>query len=137
LILFMPGMTGPDWLADSGLPLSDGGMIRADVGCKVSGVERVYVAGDSGSFPGPDWMPKQAHMADLQAVAAADNLAAELSGWPATALFKTELVCIVDSLDKGILVFRNARRSLVFSCRLLHRVKRLFEWLYLRRYRNA
>jgi len=25
------------------------------------------VAGDSGSFPGPDWMPKQAHMADLQA----------------------------------------------------------------------
>ena len=44
---------------------------------------------------------------------------------------------IVDSLDKGILVYRNERRSLVFPCRLLHRVKRLFEWLYLRRYRRA
>ena len=137
LILFMPGMTGPDWLADSALPLSEGGMIRADAGCKVPGLDKVYVAGDSGSYPGPDWMPKQAHMADLQAVAAADNLTAELSGQPVTATFKTELVCIVDSLDKGILVFRNERRSLVFPCRLLHRVKRLFEWLYLRRYRSG
>ena len=137
LILFMPGMTGPDWLADSVLPLSEGGMISADAGCKVPGMDKVYVAGDSGSYPGPDWMPKQAHMADLQAVAAADNLTAELSGRPATARFKTELVCIVDSLDKGILVFRNERRSLVFPGRLLHRIKRLFEWLYLRRYRKA
>ena len=137
LILFMPGMTGPDWLADAGLPQSEGGLVQADARCKVPGTERVYVAGDSGSYPGPDWMPKQAHMADLQAVAAADNLLAELAGQPAMARFKTELVCIVDSLDKGILVFRNEQRSLVFGCRLLHRVKRLFEWLYLRRYRNA
>jgi sulfide:quinone oxidoreductase len=137
LILFMPGMTGPAWLANSTLPQSEGGLIQADGHCKVPGTERVYVAGDSGSYPGPDWMPKQAHMADLQAVAAADNLVAELSGQPATAVFKTELICIVDSLDKGILVFRNEQRSLVFGCRWLHRIKRLFEWLYLRRYRNA
>ena len=39
-----------------------------------------YVAGDASSYPGPDWMQKQAHMLDLQAETATANLAAELSG---------------------------------------------------------
>ena len=136
LIIFMPGLTGPAFAADSGLPLSDGGFFRADPHCKVPDSERVYVAGDSGSFSGPEWMPKQAHMADLQAEAAADNLLADLQGRPATATFKTELVCIIDSLDKGILVYRNPQRSLVIPGGVfLHWAKRFFEWWYLRRYR--
>jgi sulfide:quinone oxidoreductase len=48
------------------------------------GAERTYVVGDSGSFPGPDWMPKQAHMADLQAAAAAENLLATCRAAPPT-----------------------------------------------------
>ena len=135
LILFMPGMTGPAWLDDTDLPRSEGGLIRADRHCRVEGMERVYVAGDSGSFPGPDWMPKQAHMADLQAETAAANLVEELAGRSPDHGFRAELVCIVDTLDKGILVFRNERRALVFPCRLLHWAKRLFEWWYLRPYR--
>jgi sulfide:quinone oxidoreductase len=71
LILFMPGMTGPAWMQGTPLPVSAGGMIQSNAMCQVTGMERVYVAGDAGSFPGPEWMPKQAHMADLQAVAAA------------------------------------------------------------------
>ncbi|WP_366931086.1 FAD-dependent oxidoreductase [Thiofilum sp.] len=71
LILFMPGMTGNSWFDNSELPRSAGGLVQADKHCKVAGLDKVYVAGDSGSFPGPDWMPKQAHMADLQAEAAA------------------------------------------------------------------
>jgi len=135
LILFMPGMTGPKWLGNSPLPLSDGGMVQANEYCQVEGLDKVYVAGDSGSFPGPEWMPKQAHMADLQATAAVDNLVSELKGRETDARFKVELVCIVDTLDKGILVFRDQKRALVFPCRLLHRVKRFFEWWYLRPYR--
>lgn len=136
LILFMPGMTGPAWLEGTGLPVSPGGMIQADGHCRVAGFDKVYVAGDAGSFPGPDWSPKQAHMADLQAVAAADNLLAELGGSPERQTFRWELLCIMDTLDKGILVFRNEKRSLVLPpCRLLHWGKRLFERLYLRRYR--
>jgi len=73
LILFMPGLTGPAWAPDSGLPLSPGGFIQGDEFCRVPGADRVFVAGDAGSFPGPDWMPKQAHMADLQAKAAAEK----------------------------------------------------------------
>lgn len=136
LILFMPGMTGNEWFDDTDLPRSEGGLIQADAHCRVAGFERVYVAGDSGSFPGPDWAPKQAHMADLQAEAAAKNLAAELAGRPADHTFKTELVCIIDSLDKGALVARNPRHNLVLPpMRLGHWSKRFFEWWYLHEYR--
>lgn len=134
LILFMPGLTGPAWLADSGdFPQSPGGMIEADAHCRVKGLARTYVAGDSGSYPGPEWAPKQAHMADLQAEAAATNLADELNGRPVAATFRWELICIMDMLDRGVLVFRNEKRQFVLPpCRLMHWAKRLFEWWYLR-----
>nr|WP_321360857.1 FAD-dependent oxidoreductase [uncultured Hyphomonas sp.] len=137
LILFMPGLTGPDWASTSGLPLSPGGFFQADGGGKVADSERVYVAGDAGSYPGPDWLPKQAHIADLQAEAAANNLLAELAGRPASEQFRPELVCIIDSLDKGMLVFRNERRSFTLpSTRLFHWAKRFFEGRYVRPYRS-
>ena len=75
-------------------------------------------------------------MADLQAGAAAKNLVAEFSGQPADATFKLELVCIVDSNDRGMLVSRTEKRSLVLpSLRDFHWLKRGFEWWYLRQYR--
>ncbi|MCK5359137.1 MAG: FAD-dependent oxidoreductase [Gammaproteobacteria bacterium] len=133
LILFMPGMTGPAWIQDSPMILSDGGFVKADGMAQAENMERVYVAGDAGSYPGPDWMPKQAHMADLQAKAAAENIALNLAGKSATEKFKVELVCIVDTLDKGILVYRSESRSLVLpSMRIMHWAKSLFEKIYLR-----
>ena len=136
LILFMPGMTGNQWFDNTELPRSAGGLIKADAQCRVEGFERVYVAGDSGSFPGPEWMPKQAHMADLQAAAAAKNLLADFAGRPANETYKVELVCIVDSQTSGMLVARTQNRNLVLpNSRVFHWLKRLFEWWYLRQYR--
>ncbi|MBF6057931.1 NAD(P)/FAD-dependent oxidoreductase [Thiomicrorhabdus heinhorstiae] len=136
LILFMPGMTGPAWLADSELPKSEGGMIRADQFAKVEGYEKVYVAGDAGSFPGPDWQAKQAHAADLQAAAAAENLVKELQGRSDFVAFKHELICIVDTLTHGIFIKRTEKgATLLPPCRLFHFAKRIFEKLYLRQYR--
>jgi sulfide:quinone oxidoreductase len=136
LTLFMPGMTGNQWFDNTELPRSEGGLIRADKQCRVEGLERVYVAGDSGSFPGPEWMPKQAHMADLQAKAAAANLLAELRGETPEKTFKIELVCIVDSQTSGMLVARTMKHNLVLpEMRLFHWMKRIFEWWYLRQYR--
>ena len=136
LILFMPGMTGNQWFDATSLPRSDGGFIRADRRARVEGPERVYVAGDAGSYPGPDWMPKQAHMADLQAEAAARNLVAELRGEVPTATFRVELICIVDSLDTGMLVARTERLNLMLPASpVFHWAKRAFERVYLRRYR--
>ena len=137
LILFMPGLTGPAWAADSGLTLSPGGFFKADEYCRVEGAERIFVAGDSGSFPGPDWMPKQAHMADLQAKAVAENLLLALAGKDPVAKPKTELICIVDTMDSGILVYRDIKRSWVLpSSRLFHWAKRYFEGHYLRVFRR-
>jgi len=136
LILFMPGLTGPAWLDNSELPRSAGGFVQADEYSCVPGFERVFVAGDAGSFPGPDWMPKQAHMADLQAKAAAENLLLALNAKPPVAKAKPELVCIVDTMDSGMLVFRNLKRSFLLPrTRLFHWSKRFFEGLYLRHYR--
>lgn len=133
LILFMPGMTGPAWLEQAPFPKSPGGMIQAEATTRVVGFEKVYVVGDSGSYPAPDWAPKQAHMADLMAAAAAHNLLAELAGKPANQTFKWELICVMDMLDRAVLVFRNEKRQFITPpCRLLHYAKRLFEWWYLR-----
>lgn len=135
LTLFMPGMTGNAWFDNTELPRSPGGLLKADQYCRVDGCDRVYVAGDSGSFPGPDWMPKQAHMADLQAAAAAANLLAELKGHVPAETFKVELMCIVDSLDAGMFIWRTPRMSVMLPpLSWMHGLKRLFEWWFLRRF---
>ncbi len=136
LILFMPGMTGNAWFDETDLPRSAGGLLQSDAHCRIPGFTRLYVVGDSGSFPGPDWMPKQAHMADLQAAAAAENLLGDLYGLAANAGFKVELICIVDAIDHGTLIWRTTERNwLLPSSRLFHWIKRAFEWRYLRQYR--
>jgi sulfide:quinone oxidoreductase len=136
LILFMPGMTGNLWFDQTDLARSPGGLLKADAQCRVEGSKLTYVVGDSGSFPGPDWMPKQAHMADLQAAAAAVNLLAELEGQAPSATFRIELVCIIDAIDHATLVFRNEKRQIILpSSRLFHWIKRGFEHVYLKKYR--
>lgn len=136
LILFMPGMTGPAWSQNSEMPLSEGGLIKANEYCQVDGLEKTYVVGDSGSFPGPDWQAKQAHAADLQAKAASQNLVKELDGQSDFVAFKHELICIIDTFKKGVLIKRTESGTLMLPpCRLLHYAKRAFEKLYLRQYK--
>lgn len=136
LILFMPGMTGNKWFANTELARSEGGMLKANQFCEVEGADRVFVAGDSGSFPGPEWMPKQAHMADLQSEAAAKNALDVLDNKAATHTFKIELMCIVDSNTKGMFVSRSLKGGIMLpSLRLMHWAKHFFAWWYLRQYR--
>ncbi len=136
LIIFMPGLTGNAWFDQTSLPRSPGGLLKADAQCRVEGNACVYVVGDSGSFPGPDWMPKQAHMADLQGETAAENLLAELNGKIPEKTFKVELLCIVDSLDSGMLMRRTPDSEMSLPpLRLMHSAKAFFESWYLRKYR--
>jgi sulfide:quinone oxidoreductase len=134
LILFIPGMTGPEWAAESGLTLSEGGFFKADKYCQVEGQDRVFVAGDAGSFPGPDWKPKQAHMADLQAEAAAKNVLDALNLMKPRHTFKTELICIIDTLTNGSLVYRSEKRGFMMKMLPLHWLKKWYERLYLKEY---
>lgn len=136
LILFMPGMTGPDWAQQSGLPLSTGGFIQADEYCQVPGHPGVFVVGDAGSYANsPDWLPKQGHTADLQAEAAVHNAVLSLQNKASDKPFRAELVCIVDALDSGIMVFRNKDHASVLPNPLWHAAKMAFEWRYLLHYR--
>ena len=136
LIAFIPGMTGPAFAAETDLPLSEGGFFKADETCRSPGAPNVYIAGDCGSFPGPDWRPKQAHMADLQAETAVKNILAAMAGRPAHHRFKTELICIIDSLSTGVLVYRDDRRNFQLPGKPFHWAKVLFEKSYLRPYTN-
>lgn len=136
LIIFMPGLTGNAWFDNTSLPRSSGGLIKADAQCRVEGMSAVYVVGDSGSFPGPDWMPKQAHMADLQGETAAENLLTELDGGNPEKSFKVELFCIVDSLDAGMMVRRTPDSEMALPpMGLMHSAKAFFESWYLRKFR--
>jgi sulfide:quinone oxidoreductase len=111
-------------------------MIRADSKCRVEGRPNVWVVGDTGSYPGPDWLPKQAHQADLQAKAVARNVKAALADREPTADFKPELICIVDMLDGGTVVYRSRRLNIVGPRTILfHWLKRMFEGYYLHAYR--
>lgn len=137
LTLFMPGVTGPAWVTNSNLPLSEGGFIKADAYCRVPSFKGIYVAGDSGSFPGPDWLPKQAHLADLQAEVAAVNVLKELDNQQVVQTFKSELICIVDTFNSGMMVYRSPQRAFLTPKTIFfHWAKRFFEWYYLRKYRG-
>lgn len=135
LTLFIPGMTGPAWAAESGLTLSEGGFFKANEYCRIVDSEDIYVAGDAGSFPGPDWKPKQAHMADLQAEAAAKNILNRIGNADDQHTFKTELICIIDTNTTGTMVYRDPKRTLQMKGKPFHWAKTLFEWNYLRPYR--
>ena len=136
MTVFMPGLTGQAWLDDTALPRSPGGFVQGDAQCRVPGVACTFVAGDGGSYPGPDWLPKQAHQADLQAEVAARNLLRTLRGEPADEAFTAELVCIVDTLDRGLLVTRKGDGGRALPpLRVMHWAKAAFEKRYLRRYR--
>lgn len=136
LIIFIPGMTGSPWLQNIDLAKSPGGLLKANQHCQVEGVENVYAVGDCASFPGPDWQPKQAHMADLQAKCAAKNVLLKLDNKTADKTFKVELACIIDTLDSGMFVARTEKFNIMLpKMSLLHWAKRFFEWNYLRQYR--
>ncbi|MDX2502906.1 MAG: NAD(P)/FAD-dependent oxidoreductase, partial [Gammaproteobacteria bacterium] len=60
----------------------------------------------------------------------------ELNAEVADATFKVELVCIVDSNDKGMMITRTENKNIMLPGTIFfHWMKRLFEWLYLRKYR--
>lgn len=109
-ILVMPGLTG---LENSGLPLSPGGVIRADAQCRVERSDCLWTVGDIGSFPAPDWMPKQDRDADLQARADAVKIADAVQRKLAEKAVKPELICFVDTLDWGILLFRSPKATII------------------------
>ena len=77
-----------------------------------------------------------AHQADLQAKAAAANVAAVLTGREPETEFKAELICIVDTLKSVIFVQRGPSPNFVSpQTRLFHWAERAVEKQHVRAYR--
>lgn len=138
LILFTPGITAPEWIQQSCLPVSVGGHIDVDKFGRVKGLDNVFAAGDCSNHEDPPpWVPHQAHMAQLRAEAAAKNLQALLRGKAPSHTYRFELSCILNmendamwlhAASDGKPPFRNIFPS---HSKKLVTVKNMFEWLYL------
>lgn len=128
VILFVPGMAGPLWARATSLPLSAGGFIRADQACRVLGHPGVYVVGDAGAYESvEEWMPKQGHAAEVQGAVAAWNIARAIEGRGPLRSFRQELVCIIDTLDTAVLVYRSTRVATAIRGRYWRWVKKALE----------
>lgn len=135
LIVFQPGLTGPDFAANSELPLTVGGFIQADDRCQIGGLNNSYVIGDAGVYCDADWYPKQGHMADLHGRIAAANVIATWRGCAADHRVDPELLCIIDMHNDAILVKRRGDDARAIHRRYYHWAKIAFEQLYLQRLR--
>lgn len=138
LVLFTPGITAPEWVRHSCLPVSQGGHIDVDRYGQVKGLQRVFAAGDCSSHENPPpWVPHQAHMAQLRAVAAADNLKAVLRGDEPSHTYRFELSCILNMEDDALWLHVASDNKPPFwnllprHSKRLVMIKNLFEGLYL------
>ncbi len=81
----------------AGLPQDERGFLRTNtVTRQVVDNPNIYAVGDAGDFP-----VKQAFLAFLQADAAAEHLAAQILGTPATAAFDPVSMCVMEQFDKA------------------------------------
>ena len=103
VVLYSPEMTGPAFAQPSCLPVSIGGHIDVDRYGQVKGLDAVFAAGDCANHEAPPpWVPHQAHMAQLRAKAAAQNMQAALMGNAPASRYRHELSCILDMEDDAL-----------------------------------
>ena len=139
LVLYSAAMTGPPLIAQSRcLPASVGGHIDVDRYGQVKGLRDVYAAGDCAAHEAPPpWVPHQAHMAQLRAQAAAQNMKAVLAGKSASHTYRHELSCILDMENDGLWMHISEDGRPPFKgifpkrSRQLIRVKMLLEQIWL------
>ncbi len=138
LVLFTPGISAPDWIRHTCLPVSKGGHIDVNrYGC-VKGLENVFAAGDCSNHEDPpSWVPHQAHMAQLRSNAAAKNMRQVLGGKNPTHTYRFELSCILNMENDALWLHAASDDKPPFwgifprHSRKLIRVKNMFERLYL------
>jgi sulfide:quinone oxidoreductase len=115
LVMFIPGATGHPVAVASGLPVNEAGFLRIDDHGLVEGTSNVYAVGDVAALDGPPWRAKQGHVAEVMARAAAYNITQSEAGRPQRRGYRehVSIVCLMDTGNGAILVYRSTRRELV------------------------
>ncbi len=86
---------------------------------------------------GPLWLDNTELPRSSGGFAAVANILNVIKGEAPSHNFKAELICIVDTLDTGIVVYRSEKQSVFLpTSKLRHWAKRAFEGLYLKAYRK-
>lgn len=138
LVLFSPGITGSELVSQSCLPVSAGGHIDVDKFGQVKGLKNVFAAGDCANHENPpQWVPHQAHMAQLRSSAAAKNMRATLNNEVASNTYRYELSCILNMENDALWLHMADDNKPPFwnifpkQSKKLAGVKNTFEGLYL------
>lgn len=95
LLMLVPPFTGPTEALYTGITDSNG-YVQVDEHLRVTDAWRMYAAGDCVNFPGP----KMGHMAVLQGLVAAANVAAEIEGHAPQTRYNHELMLVIDEGGK-------------------------------------
>ena len=95
LAMLLPPFTGPGEAQYTGIT-DPNGYVRVDRHMRVPGTQRIYAAGDCVNLLGP----KMGHMAVLQGMVAAANIAAEIEGHEPAARYNHELMLVIDEGGK-------------------------------------
>ncbi len=97
LVLYSPGITGTKLVRESCLSVSAGGQVDVDKYGQVKGLSNVFATGDCASHENPpQWVPHQAHMAQLRSQSAAKNMRLALNGGELSSTYRYELSCILN-----------------------------------------
>jgi len=119
--MFIAAGAGPTLLKESDLPLSEGGFIKIDNFCQVTGYPNVYAIGDIAAFEGPEWIAKQGHIAELMGRNAAFNILGMENGTPKRKGYQEHLniLCVMDTGDGAAFVFRNGQKAFIIPMPVL------------------
>ncbi|EWM10166.1 NAD(P)/FAD-dependent oxidoreductase [Kutzneria sp. 744] len=97
LVVALPPHAAALW--HDGLPADDRGFLTCRPDRSLVGRDDVFAPGDAGDFP-----VKQSFLAVTQARAVAAAVAARITGRPVDTGFEPTALCVLDTVDKGILV---------------------------------
>ncbi len=101
LLMLVPPFDGPSEAMYVGIA-DPNNYVRVDRHLRVTGVDRMYAAGDAVNFLGP----KLGHLAVLQGKIAAANLAAEIEGREPEARYEHEAILVIDEGGKDSIYLR-------------------------------
>lgn len=109
--MFIPAKTGHLVVKNSDLPTSEDGFIETDEYSLVKGFENIYAIGDVANLQGPSWRAKQGHIAEVMAENAVFNI--ENPENRKSYIKHINILCLMDTRDGAILVYRDLKRSLM------------------------
>jgi sulfide:quinone oxidoreductase len=113
--MFIAAGTGPAFLKNSDLSLSEAGFIKIDNFGEVMGFNNVFAIGDIAALEGAEWIAKQGHIAELMGRNAAFNITEKEKGSSRRKGYREHLniLCVMDTGNGAAFVFRDGKKAFI------------------------